>query len=466
MDIREKIKKLPEQPGVYLFRSLSGEVLYVGKASSLKKRVSSYFQKGRAHTARIQNLIAAIRDIDYIPTRSSAEALIYESALIKEKRPRYNIDLKDDKSYPYLELTTGDKFPRLFITRKRSNPESVYFGPYTSAKLLKEALSFMKTVFPLRTCRAIPKRACLSYSLGHCLGPCVGASEDVYNDVVADLKLFLSARRPELVNKLSKRMQAFSKNKRFEDAIRVRNMIEALSLVIDQKKSPPPLRRDLEGIKKVLQLKVLPARIEAFDISNISGKEAVGSMVSFFNARPQKDEYKRFKIKGVQGVDDYQMLREVIKRRYTRLLNERMPLPDLILIDGGKGHLNVARKELDKMGLAVPVISIAKEREIIHREHRPPLELAATSPTSRLIRGIRNEAHRFAISYHHLLRGKTMLSSALDDISGIAQKQKRALIEHFGSVEQMKKKSINQLMEVKGIGAKKAKEIHDYFNKK
>jgi excinuclease ABC subunit C len=413
MDIKKRLKKIPASPGVYLFLGKKRRVLYIGKASNLKKRITSYFRKAY-RPPKTEALVSRIRDLDYIPTSSATEALIYEAGLIKQKRPKYNIDLKDDKSYPFLELTVTEKFPRLFITRKKKkDSSSLYYGPYTDVKLLRKALSIIRGIFPLRPCKKMPKKPCLKAHIRQCVSPCDGSiSEREYRKIVSEVKLFLEGKRKDLMRKLSDRMKAASKNLDYEKAVALRDKIEALSAMWKGRKPPPPLNKEITYLKDVLGLKALPGRIEAFDISNISGKEAVGSMVTFFSGRPQKDEYRRFRIKNVKGIDDYASLREVIRRRYTRLLKEQSKLPDLILIDGGRGHLGVARDELDKIGpLKIPVISIAKEKEFIYVEGKAkPLDLARSSPALKLIMRIRDEAHRFAISYHKLLRGKKLFS--------------------------------------------------------
>jgi len=334
MDIKKRLKKIPASPGVYLFLGKEKELLYIGKALNLKKRIRSYFQK-KYHPPKTEALVSRIRDLDYIPTSSNAEAMIYEANLIKQKRPRYNVDLKDDKSYPFLKLTVNEKFPRFFITRGRKKDGSLYYGPYTNVKLLKKALSIIRGIFLLRPCKRMPKKACLKAHIRQCVSPCDGSiSEKEYKKIVGEVKLFLEGRRKDLIERLSLAMKAASKNLDYEKAIALRDKIEALSAMWKGRKPPPPLNREISCLKDVLGLRVLPARIEAFDISDIYGKEAVGSMVSFFSARPQKDEYRRFRIKDVTGIDDYGCLREIIRRRYARLLKEESRLPDLILIDG------------------------------------------------------------------------------------------------------------------------------------
>jgi excinuclease ABC subunit C len=408
MDIQKTLKQIPASPGVYIFLGKNREILYIGKASNLKRRVSSYFQ-AKYHPPRTRALVSQIKDLDYIPASSGAEALIYEANLIKKNKPKYNVELKDDKSYPFLKLTINEKYPRLTVERGKKEDGAIYYGPYTNVKLLRKAHAAIMGVFLLRSCRNLPKKPCLKAHIKGCLAPCDGrVSEKDYKKVVDEVKLFLEGRKDDLLKKLSGRMRKAAKSQDYEEAMLLRDRIEAFSAMWKGRRPPAPLDREISRLREVLDLPVMPARIEAFDISNIYGKEPVGSMVSFFSGRPQKDEYRRFRIRKVEGIDDYSMIREVIKRRYTRLLKENGTMPDLVLIDGGKGHLNVALDELRKLGpLHIPVISIAKENELVYTEHKKtPIRLSRRDPALKTIMRIRDEAHRFAISYHKLLRSK------------------------------------------------------------
>jgi len=466
MDIKKSIKKIPQLPGVYFFLGKNKEVLYIGKASNLRKRVTSYFQN-KYLPPKTRALVSNIKDLDYITTSSSAEALIYEARLIKEKKPKYNIELKDDKLYPFLKLTVKEKYPWLFITRKKTKDGSLYYGPYTNVKLLRKALSLIRGIFLLRVCVNLPKKPCLKAHIKQCVAPCDGSiSQLEYRKIIEEVKLFLEGRKKELLKILSKKMQEASKNCEYEKALILRDRIEALSAMWKGRKPPPPLNRDITELKKVLNLKMIPVRIEGFDVSNIYGKEAVGSMVSFFSGKPQKDEYRRFRIKGVSGIDDYSMIREVINRRYKRVLKEKEKFPDVILIDGGKGHLNAAKKELSEiLPFKIPIISIAKEDEIIHIENGKPLILSRRSRALKLIMRIRDEAHRFAISYHKLLRGKALIHSVLEEVKGVGGKRRKSLLNHFDSLEGIKKASVEELSSVKGMTKNAAKKIFEYFKK-
>ncbi|PIW66091.1 MAG: excinuclease ABC subunit C [Candidatus Omnitrophica bacterium CG12_big_fil_rev_8_21_14_0_65_43_15] len=395
MDIKKKIKTLPLSPGVYLMKNKSGEIIYIGKAASLRKRVSSYFDGKRRQApkkapgafCKTDVLVSSIADIDYFTTPSEEEALLLEAALIREKKPRYNVLLKDDKRYPLLKLTLNEEFPRLIIARRAKDDGAIYFGPYTNAKLLRKALGIMRKMFPLRTCKVIHKSACLNYHIKQCAGPCVDKKcRGLYKQVTGDLILFLSGKKKKLISKLTQRMNAASKSCDFEAAARLRDQLKALTSAVKERKQ---------------------ARIEAFDISNISGKEAVGSMVSFYNGKPDKSNYRKYRIKTVSGVDDYGMIKEVITRRYKKLVSENLPLPDLIVIDGGIGHVSAAAAVLDALGLnRINILGIAKKEERIFSRAG---EERIGEEFRRLIQHARDEAHRFAQSYHHVLRRKKVI---------------------------------------------------------
>ena len=410
MDIKKTLRNLPDSPGVYFMKKASGRVIYIGKARSLKKRVASYFTQ-KYLPRRIGLMVSEIKSIDYIRASSEAEALIYEAALIKSKQPKYNIELKDDKSYPYLKLTLSELYPRLIITRRKINDGSKYYGPYTNAGLLKGAVSFMRTVFSLRACKKIGKKPCINFHLKECPGVCTkNVSKKHYKKLVKELVLFLEGKRSKLLKKLSHRMEQASKKLDFEEAIRIRNQIRALSAVVIRRSVPGPMDQ-IDELKFILSLRRKPRRIEAFDISNIRGKEAVGSMVSFYDGQPDKKMYRKFRIKTVVEIDDYKMMREVVNRRYRRLLDEKRPLPDLIVIDGGRGHLMSALKELNTLKiLHIPAIGIAKKFEHIYVPKKQlPIILPKDSSVLQLIKRIRDEAHRFAKAYHIKLRRKKLL---------------------------------------------------------
>lgn len=413
MGIKEKLKDIPRLPGVYMMKDASGETLYIGKAKDLSKRVSGYFQESRPKTARHIALLEKVKDLDYVITGSEEEALIYEASLIKEKKPKYNVELKDDKSFPFLKLTLNEKFPRLIITRKKVDDGSAYFGPYTKPKLLRNAVSILKNIFPLRTCGKIPGESCLAYHIGQCLGPCVKRiDKKSYNEIVEQLILFLEGRKTRLIRELTDKMKNFADEKNFEQAAVIRNRLSALLEVSDRKTADYSSWGNVAlKLKKILKLPGLPLKIEAFDVSNISGKEAAGSMVYFNNGLPDKSNYRKFRIKNVKGIDDYAMMKEIVRRRYKRLKEENKAFPDLIIIDGGKGHLRAAYEELLGLNLShIPVIGIAKQEEKIYTLGScEPLDINRDSEMLHFIQSIRDEAHRFALKYHHTLRRKLTL---------------------------------------------------------
>jgi len=404
MAIKEKIKKLPDAPGVYFFKDAQAKIIYIGKANSLKKRVQSYFN--RPLDAKTQVLVSKITDLDFRPTPSPSQAQILEAALIKENQPQYNIDLKDDKSFPWIRITNED-FPVVSICRRacvKKRDTSLYFGPYTNVKLLRQAFKLLRRTFGFRSCRQLPKEPCLYYRLKLCPAPCAGKiSKQDYRRILRQIKLFLELKYEKLLYELSQQMQQASAENNFEEAAEIRDRINALS-VISQTADRNTCENELQDLKGLLKLNRPPLRIEAFDISDISGKEAAGAMVSFYKGVADKNNYRRFRIKTVSGIDDYQMIREIVRRRYQRVIKENLPLPDLILIDGGRGHLSVAKDELDKLGIDVALASIAKDRENIYFKSSPtPIKLKKDTAALNLIRRIRDEAHRFAIKYHHLL---------------------------------------------------------------
>ncbi len=465
MDYKEKVKNLPNSPGVYTMKGEGGEVLYVGKAGDLKKRVSSYFYPHRTLSERITALVQQVKDITYIPTSTEAEALIYENSLIKQLSPKYNVALRDDKSYPMLKLTVNEKFPRLFITRRKINDGSIYYGPYTNARLLREAVVLLRQIFPLRSCGKMPKNPCLDYHIKQCLAPCIGEVDETdYSEMIAQLKLFLDGKRTELLKRLSEKMIESSRQEKFEEAAKIKNRIEALSAIKERTVRYGPMS-ELEELKNILGIKGSVEVIEAFDVSNVMGKESVGSMISFYKGRPKKSEYRKFKIKTVSGIDDYAMMRELINRRYARLLEENKELPDLILIDGGKAHLASAIDELEKLGLSnIPVISIAKEFEHVYvKEQKDPITLPKESKALYLLERIRDEAHRFAISYHKSLRSKRIASSELDEIQDIGERRKRSLVNHFGSIDKIRRAKLEELLKVRGMNEKSARSIVEHF---
>jgi excinuclease ABC subunit C len=461
MDLKKKLKSLPSATGVYLFKDCQGKVIYCGKAISLRKRVPQHFKAGSS--AWKDNLRKQVAEIEYILTSSEAEALILENALIKQWHPLFNVAYRDDKSYPYLALT-AEKFPRLLIVRRKDKQGlGEFYGPYANAKVLRQAVEWMRKIFPLRTCRKLHKSPCLNFHLKQCLGVCVGkVGEREYAQIVQELRMFLQGGKAKLLHYLQEIMKEKSAENDFEAAARLRDRIQALAQVgartLEAKKTEP-----VWLLKEFLGLENLPMRIEAFDISNLFGKEAVGSMVYFSLGKADKNNYRRFKIKSISGIDDYAMISEVLSRRYKRLLKEKKPLPDLILIDGGKGHLETAKRRLENLGLRqVPVFALAKQKEEIFFPDGTFRILAKDSPAGNLLKRIRNEAHRFALSYYRHLKNKSVKTSGLREIPGIGAKRTKALLERF-SLEELKTKSVEELAKIKGMTKKAAEKVVAYF---
>ncbi len=401
---KDKIAAMPDAPGVYSMKDKAGQVIYIGKAKSLRKRLGTYL--GRDLSSKTIALMSNVDDIEYQLCQNESLALLLEASLVHKYKPKYNVSLRDDKSFPVVKIT-NEEFPAIYITRKRIKDGSRYFGPYTNAKLLKVALKIIRRNFPYRSCKKIPGKACIYYRLKLSPAPCIGKiSQEAYVKNIENICLILEGKSDALIKKLTQEMNLKSKEQRFEEAAKIRDQIEALS-VMAQSSSRFSRKDALEDLKNLLQLAKLPERIEAFDISDISGKEATGSMVSFYKGLPYKNNYRRFRIKTIQSIDDYKMLAEVIQRRYSRLIRENLAFPDLVLIDGGKAHLLTAEREMNKLGIRIPLVSIAKDRENIYIKNKiNPIRLDSDIPALNLIRRIRDEAHRFALAYHHILRRK------------------------------------------------------------
>lgn len=462
--IRKCVSDLPQTPGVYLIKDASGTPVYIGKANSLKARVSCHFKSGAMDpkTMLIQRDAAKV---DVIQTASEAEALLLEASLVKEHSPKHNRELKDDKSYPFLKITMEEEFPRLLVVRGRPSDGSVYFGPFTSVYLLRQAVSLLRRLFPMRTCNPMPEKVCLMYHIGQCRGPCVKEiGRDDYGRMVKELVLFLQGKKAALLRILQSRMVESSKAKRYEEAQIFRDQIQALS-TISVLRSPLNRVWVLEEMRDRFKLSAYPRRIEAFDVSNFTGKNPVASMVVFEDGAPKRSDYRKFKIRTVEWIDDYAAMREVVRRRYERLLAERQPLPDLILIDGGKTHLSAAKEVLDELNMNDrDIISIAKKHEHIFKpERQDPYILPQDSAVLQLIRHIRDEAHRFAITFYRKLHRKAVRWSALDDIPGVGKTRKAILMKTFGNVSKIREAGREKLSAVRGIDEKTAKNIEEYF---
>ncbi|UOE78215.1 excinuclease ABC subunit UvrC [Parageobacillus thermoglucosidasius] len=567
--LKEKLAVLPEQPGCYLMKDKNGTVIYVGKAKVLKNRVRSYFTG--THDGKTQRLVNEIADFEYIVTSSNVEALILEMNLIKKYDPKYNVMLKDDKSYPFIKIT-DEKHPRLVITRKVKKDGGKYFGPYPNVQAANETKKLLDRIYPLRKCSTMPNRVCLYYHMGQCLAPCVHpVSEQQNKEIVEQIVRFLNGGYKEVKEELAEKMRKAAEALEFERAKEYRDQISHIEATMEKQKmvindfvdrdvfgyaydkgwmcvqvffirqgklierdvSMFPMYQDpdeefltflgqfytkanhfkpkevilpagmdgelaeqllevtvvqpkkgkkkelvdlasknaaialqekfylierdeertikaVENLGKILGIPT-PHRIEAFDNSNIHGADPVSAMVVFIDGKPEKKEYRKYKVKTVEGPDDYESMREVVRRRYTRVLKEKLPLPDLIIIDGGKGHLAAARDVLEnELGLDIPLAGLAKDdkhrtSELIMGNPPQVVPLARNSQEFYLLQRIQDEVHRFAVTFHRQTRGKTMLRSVLDDIPGVGEKRKKALLKHFGSIKNMREATVEEL---------------------
>jgi len=604
IDLKEKLKNIPQKPGCYLFKDKQNVILYVGKARILRNRVRSYFQDSRSFHPKLAVLVQKIFDLEWIVTDSEVEALILENNLIKKHQPRYNIDLKDDKTYPYIRITNED-FPQVFITRKQVRDGSQYFGPYTNVKNVRYTLKTLIQIFPIRSCkhnlspqvvRHKKVELCLDYYIKKCKGPCQGLQDkSEYDGMIEKVVRFLKGKTDDLVRDLKTEMQEFSEKMNFEEAARVRdrlltlenyrntqkvvqndykdrdlialakkdndacavlfrirdgkivgrvhyfiskvewnesaeilnsfveqyyfktedipreimlqyeivekNAIEKwLSERIDKKvklinprigekkkllamaeKNARYLLEDLKlqklkakdytphpvkALHRDLKLERLPRRMECFDISNIQGTDPVASMVCFVDGKPKKSEYRKFKIKVKETPDDFAMMREVIARRYSRLLREEKEFPDLVIVDGGKGQLSSAKKILDDLGLKnQPIIGLAKRLEEVFLPGFSDAQmLPKTSSSLKLLQQIRDEAHRFAITFHRERRRERTLKSELDQIPGVGPKRRAQLLQIFGSVKKIKNCTVDELQKTGKVSLSVAEKIFAQFH--
>jgi excinuclease ABC subunit C len=601
MPLKEQLKILPDRPGVYLFKDDVGRVVYVGKASSLRTRVSSYFSARNQLSGKAERLVDKINDFDAIVTDTEYEALILENDLIKKYRPVYNVRLKDDKTFPYLKIDVKSDWPTVRITRRFHKDGDRYFGPFISVYSLRQTLNLIRKIFPFRSCnRKITgkdARPCLEYHLKSCTAPCIGAvSQQEYKDIIKEVILFLEGKQELVVHDLKKRMEEASKQLQYEKAALLRDEVRAVEQVIESQKIAVTIRGDedaialaqtkdlayveiffirnnkltgrdyalldgirdeepsqimtsfvkqyyssapsipprillqypldepeiisgwlsnqrgasvdirvplrglkkqlmdivdenarqglalyqakqskmiesalvLEELKERLNLSKIPFRIEGYDISNIRGNQAVGSMAVFSKGIPKRAQYRIFRIKAVSGIDDYAMIKEVLKRRFKRSQNvdeKWAAMPDLVLIDGGKGHLNAALDVVRELDIhSIPITAIAKENEQVFTPGRTePLNIPRTSAALHLLQRVRDEAHRFALGYHHKLRQKESLLSALDAIPGIGPRRKKALLKKFGTVRRIKDASLDELSQVNGITTSLAEKVKEYL---
>ena len=602
--LKEKLKRVPKKPGVYLLKDKEGKILYVGKAKALRDRLRSHFKPGKDEDRKHRLMMSRIADFEFILTDSEVEALIMEASFVKEHRPKYNINLKDDKSYPYVRLTK-EPFPRLFITRKIVQDGSRYFGPYTDVGSIRQLMAAIRRIFPVRTCRLritdesirLKKhKVCLNYHIGRCRGPCEGfISQEDYRWIINKTVSFIQGRNTDLVQGLDEEMIKLARLKRFEEAADIRDKLRSITafqsrqkvvdgvsadrdlitaaadekdacavvfnvrdgkitnrhhfylrgvegmgesdvltafikqyylrtdyipaevflgssltearevtswltqkrgkkvalhvplrgkkaklmemcrrntrllleeLKLQKSRSEARLSPSVEALQRDLKLAKPPQRIEAFDVSNISGQDAVASMVVFEHGKPKKSEYRKFKIKRVEGIDDFRMMAEVVERRMGRLIKEEKPLPDLILVDGGKGQLSAAVQVLRKLSLPnQPVIGLAKRLEDVFVPGiSAPQNIPKSSVSLRLLQRVRDEAHRFAVTYHRQRRKKRVIHSELDDIPGIGEKRRNALLKAFGSVQAIRGASVEDILKINGLNRPTAEKIKNVLN--
>jgi excinuclease ABC subunit C len=595
--LEEKLATLPDRPGVYLYKDAKGQVLYVGKAASLRSRVRSYFQESRPRDAKTDALIRHVHDLEYVVTDNELEALMLEANLVRRHRPRYNIILRDDKHYPFLKLTTNEEFPRLLVARRVHRDGAQYYGPFYPATAMRETLRLTRQLFPLRTC-AIKidgrlARPCIQYYIHRCNAPCTGwETREGYAKTVRDVQAFLEGKDEALAATLTRQMEAAADDEKFERAALLRDQIQSLNKVRERQKiistdlidqdvvgvvrqgndacvelffvrkgrlvgqeafffdrvagwkdgeilaafveqfygkqvTPAPeillseevpeaellvqwlsglagrrvqlvvpqrgARREfvamaeanaaialqnhllsrenrqqavMEELARALNLPGPPNRIEGYDVSSIQGAEQVGSMVVWENGEMKKDDYKRFRIRTVAGADDFASLTEMLRRRFAKSLEQGTALPDLVLIDGGRGQLNVGLGVLTELGLDwIPVVALAKQREEVYRsESMEPLLLDPTSPALHTLQRIRDEAHRFAITYHKKLRSRRTIQSVLDGIPGVGPTIRTSLLKTLGSARRVRESTVAELAAVPKVTPKLAQRIFDYFH--
>ncbi len=594
--LKERLGNVPLKPGVYIYKDSEGRVIYVGKAKSLRTRMRSYFQSPSKLHPKVRALMARVADFDYIVTTSEVEALILENNLIKSYQPRYNIQLRDDKTYPYLKVTTGDDYPRLALVREEKDGVSRYFGPYTNVTSLRETIKLLNLVFPLRTCKTLRtgKRPCLNRDINRCLAPCSGkVKKKEYQQVVAGLLDFMEGNSRELLEQKEAEMKEAAARLEFEKAAHLRDQIESIKKVGEKQKisfeNPYNLdvialsgkekehlvllfkiragaivnkdtfwlnraideeeaqlmefflkryyadRSDIPGeillshlpegievlqswlqaekgrkvklripqrgdkkslldmvinnaallwqekhekeqknqdilkqLSQVLNLEVVPQRIECYDISHLGGEETVASMVVFTRGITDRKAYRRFKMKVDQN-DDFASLSEALQRRFKRARegdSSFLPEPDLILIDGGLGQVNAVYKILQEMQVDIPLFSLAKKNEEIYTPgSATPLRLSRQDEALQLLQRLRDEAHRFAIEYNRQRRAGKVRASSLDDIEGIGPARKKKLLSHFGSVKSIQQASLEELLKLPGITRPVAENVYQHFHK-
>lgn len=470
--LQNKLKQLPAEPGVYIYKDASGKIIYIGKASILKRRVSSYFQKNH-RDIKTPILVENIADVDWMVTSSEIEALFLESELIKRHKPLYNIELRDDKNFLYIKITTSEDFPRVSYVRRPQDDKATYFGPFVSGGSVRAAMRYLRRIFPYITDAAWPKVSALQHQIGVSPPPDISSAD--YKANVRKLMMVLRGDSTKLMREVESAMKQAAKAKRFEEAARLRDQYLALKSlsrkVVFGKEETFDLTLDqaLNGLAERLGLSGAPQRIEAYDISNFAGGDAVSSMIVFTNGLPDQREYRHYKMR-TKGPNDFAMMAETMRRRFSGKHDWR--LPEVILIDGGKGQLTAASEVLDELGVRIPTFGLAKRYEEVIRLRRDiplaakmkpeegdemleeevftTLRIRHDSPTLQLLQRVRDEAHRFAVSYHTHLRDKRTKTSLLDGIHGIGPATRKKLVRSFGSVAGVSRASLLELTEVVG----------------
>jgi len=479
-DLLPKVRALPHQPGVYLFKDRFNRVIYVGKARDLSKRVGQYFHPSRQHHAdrKTQALLESIWDLEAHTVKSEPESLLLEGKLIKEYRPRYNVSFRDDKKFLLVKVNLNDPFPRFVLTRLKKDDGARYFGPFPHSSSLRKTLALMRKKFMLRICRPdlpteVDYRHCLQHVIKNCSAPCVNKiTRAGYLAQVKQACDFLDGASGEMVEEFKNEMKAAAERLDFERAAEIRNLLD------DLHRTTRPTKRfarrfettvrpseDLVTLQQALGLPAPPRLIECFDISNISTTHKVASMVCFRDGKPDTENYRRYRIRSVEGQDDFASIAEVVRRRYSRVLNEGLRRPDLVVVDGGKGQLSSACRELHALGLDdLPIIGLAKQHEEIFRPGLPaPLVIDHSSGALRLLQRLRDEAHRFANGYHQILMKQRVSESLLDDCPGVSENRKRLLLRHFGSIDKLRHATADDICAIDGIGPKLAANLLEFF---
>jgi len=482
VNLKEKVRHLPDKPGVYLMKDRLGRIIYVGKAKSLKKRVSSYFQRGRARTVsqpKIRALIEMIADLDTIEVKSEPEALLLEGKLIKQWRPRYNTDFTDDKRFLLVRVDLGEELPRFRLTRLKKEDRSRYFGPFAHSGLLRKTLTQMRRQFGILLADGTPEKLpdgtwrLYDDVRSELYGADTIVTAEAYLRRAEAACTFLEGKSHEWLESLRNEMVSAAGRQEFEKAAELRDIVFALEKTLAKtrnfERTDPtrPVRDDeaLASLQLALHLSSPPVTMECFDISHISGTFVVASMVRFADGRPDKDNYRRFQIKSFIGNDDYRAMEEVVGRRYRRLIAEGKLFPDLVVIDGGRGQIGAALKAFVALDAMPPaIIGLAKQHEtIIFPDERPPLNLPLNHAGLNILQRLRDEAHRFANTYNADLRSKKIRESVLDDFSGLGEKRRAALLAHFGSIEKLRSATTAEISEVPGFGGKLAEELRAFL---